>query len=244
MRIKATIEYDGSAFSGWQAQDGLQTIEGELETALYRITNQNIIVYGSGRTDAGVSAINQVAHFDFDKEMPPEKIAFAMNMYLPKQIRVKKTEKVDDNFHARYSVKTKTYQYKMYASNIESPLRNSTHLQVWPNLDFDSMIDCAKYFVGTHDFKAFCQENPQLTTTVRTITHCKITKNDDELTIIVAGNGFLHNMVRIICGTILKVGQRKINKDSIPEIISSKDRTRAGETLPAKGLTLLRVDYE
>ena len=244
MRIKATIEYDGSAFCGWQAQEGLRTIEGELESALKKITVQNIVVFGSGRTDAGVSAKNQVAHFDFDKELPPTKIAYAMNMYLPPEIRVKKTERVCNDFHARYDVKSKTYCYKMYASSIESPLRDATHLQVWPNLDFDAMIECTKHFVGTHDFKAFCQENPQLSTTVRTITHCEMTKIDDEITITVTGSGFLHNMVRIICGTILKVGQRKLDKDSIPDIIASRDRARAGQTLPAKGLTLDHVDYE
>ncbi len=244
MRIKAIIEYDGAQFCGWQAQDGLQTIEGELELALQKITGQNIVVFGSGRTDAGVSAKNQVAHFDFDKTISPEKIAYAMNMYLPREIRVKKTEQVCDNFHARYDAKTKTYCYKMYASSIESPLREDTHLQVWPNLDFDAMIDCTKYFVGTYDFKAFCQENLQLSTTVRTLTQCTMTKIDDEITITITGNGFLHNMVRIICGTILKVGQRKLDKDSIPNIIASKDRSRAGETLPAKGLTLECVEYE
>lgn len=244
MRIKATIEYNGSAFCGWQAQEGLQTIEGELELALQKITGQKTLVFGSGRTDAGVSAKNQVAHFDFEKDMPPERIAYAMNMYLPKEIRVKKTEQASSDFHARYDVKSKTYRYKMYASSIESPLRDATHLQVWPNLDFDAMIECTKYFVGTHDFKAFCQENPQLTTTIRTITECNMTKIDDEITITISGSGFLHNMVRIICGTILKVGQRKLDKDSIPEIIASKDRARAGQTLPAKALTLCNVDYD
>lgn len=243
MRIKITIEYDGKDYCGWQAQGGLRTIEGELENALQKVTQQRIVVFGSGRTDAGVSAKNQVAHFDIDTGMEPQKIAYAMNMYLPKDIRVKKSERVRDDFHARYDVKSKTYSYKMYASDIESPLRDATHLKVWPNLDFDAMLACTQSFVGTHDFKAFCQENPQLSTTVRTITECKMIKNNDELVIYVSGNGFLHNMVRIICGTILKVGQRKIDKAQISDIIKSMNRGCAGETLPAKGLTLERVEY-
>lgn len=243
MRIKITIEYDGRAYCGWQAQDGLKTIEGELERALKIVFGKDILVYGSGRTDAGVSAKNQVAHFDVETNIAAEKIAYALNMYLPSNIRVKKSAQVCDEFHARYDVKTKTYSYKMYASAISSPLRDATHLQVWPNLDFAAMEACTQAFVGTHDFKAFCQENPQLSTTVRTVTECKMIKNDDEIVIFVSGNGFLHNMVRIICGTILKVGQRKINSNDIPNIIESLDRARAGETLPAKALTLESVEY-
>jgi len=243
MRIKIIVEYDGRDYNGWQAQDGLKTIEGELERALFDLTNKYIVVFGSGRTDAGVSAKNQVAHFDIDTKITPNKLKMALNMRLPETIRIKEAEVVSDDFHARFSAKRKTYSYHMYASSVESPLRRNTHLQVWPNLDFDSMFKACEYFVGTHDFKAFCQDNPQVTNTVRTIYSCQMTKIDDDLKITICGDGFLHNMVRIICGTILKIGQRKINLEDLPNIIESRERKRAGQTLSAVGLTLENVEY-
>ena len=243
MRIKIIVEYDGKDYNGWQAQDGLKTIEGELERALFDLTKQNIVVFGSGRTDAGVSAKNQVAHFDIDTKITPYKLKMALNMRLPDTIRIKDAEAVSEDFHARFCAKKKTYSYCMYASSVESPLRRYTHLQVWPNLDFESMLKACEYFIGTHDFKAFCQDNPQVTNTVRTIYSCQMTKIEDDITITICGDGFLHNMVRIICGTILKIGQMKIKLEDLPNIIESRERKRAGQTLSAVGLKLLNVEY-
>ena len=244
MRFKIIIEYDGKDFNGWQEQEGCSTIQGELSNALKNLFNEKIEVYGSGRTDAGVSAKNQVAHFDIETNLKPYNIMMALNRRLPETIRIKNLTLVDNLFHSRYSTKRKTYSYHMYASKAESPLRRNTHLQVWPNLDFDSMFKACECFVGTHDFKGFCHDNPQIISTVRTIYSCKMTKIDDDITITICGNGFLHNMVRIICGTILKVGQRKIKVEDLPDIIKSGDRKRAGQTLSAIGLLLESVEYD
>ena len=243
MRYKIIIEYDGRNYNGWQEQQGYKTIQGELHLAFQKLFNQNIYVYGSGRTDAGVSAKNQVGHFDLETNLKPYNIMMAINRNLPETIRIKCIEEVDNSFHCRYNTKRKTYSYHMYASSVESPLRRNTHLQVWPNLDFESMAKACKYFEGTYDFQGFCQDNPQITSTIRTIHSCNMIKIDDDITITICGDGFLHNMVRIICGTILKVGQRKIKLKDLESIILSKDRKRAGQTLPAVGLVLENVEY-
>ncbi len=243
MRIKAVIEYDGGNYAGWQEQFGKSTIQGELQRALLDLTGQNIILHASGRTDAGVSAKNQVVHFDIDTNLKMYNLMMALNMRLPDDIRIKKMEQVSADFHARYSAKKKIYTYRMYASSIESPLRRKTHLQVWPNLDFNLMQEACRYFVGTHDFIGFSHQNPQIVSTIRTIYSCEMLKRDDDIIIKICGNGFLHNMVRIICGTILKVGQRKIKLSDLPDIINSKDRKRAGQTLPAFALTLENIEY-
>ena len=243
MRFKFVCEYDGREFSGWQEQSNCRTIQGEIMNALENLFNMKIVAFGSGRTDAGVSAKNQVGHFDVITNLRPYNIMMALNRRLPETIRIKSIEQVDENFHCRYNTKKKTYSYHMYASSVESPLRRFTHLQVWPNLDFKSMNEACKYFEGTHDFKGFCQDNPQIVSTIRTIYSCKMTKVDDDITITICGDGFLHNMVRIICGTILKVGQRKIRLDDIESIIDSGDRRRAGQTLSAIGLVLESVEY-
>lgn len=243
MRFKMIIEYDGANYCGWQEQEGLPTIQGKISNAFKKFNGQNIIVVGSGRTDAGVSAKSQVAHFDLETNLSTYNLKMALNRNLPDDIRIKDIQPTKDDFHARFDAKRKTYSYRMYANAVESPLRRKTHLQVWHNLDFDSMQKACSYFVGTHDFKGFCQDNPQITNTIRTIFDCKMTKIDDDITITITGDGFLHNMVRIICGTILKIGQRKIKLADLPSIIESKDRQRAGQTLGAVGLTLESVEY-
>ena len=243
MRYKMTIEYDGTNYCGWQEQEGLATVQGEIQKALFELTKENIIITASGRTDAGVSAKNQVAHFDLQTKLTPYNLKMALNRHLADDIRIKDIQPTNDDFHARFDAKRKTYSYKMYASGVESPLRRKTHLKVWPNLDFDSMQKACAHFVGSHDFKGFCQENPQITNTIRTIFDCKMTKIDDDITITITGDGFLHNMVRIICGTILKIGQRKIKLEDLPNIIKSKNRQLAGYTLSAVGLTLESVEY-
>ncbi len=243
MRVKITLEYDGLNFNGWQEQEGKRTIQGELHKALYDLTKQRIIVHGSGRTDAGVSAKNQVAHFDIETKLSIKRLIMALNMRLPDEIRIKMAEIVDESFHSRYSTKKKTYTYHMYASSIESPLRRFSHYQVWPNLDFEAMKKACKYFVGTYDFKGFSHNNPQIISTIRTIYQCEMDMIGDDIKITICGDGFLHNMVRIICGTILKVGQRKIAVGDLEEIIRSGNRKRAGQTLPAFALVLENVEY-
>ena len=242
-RIKITIEYNGLNYVGWQKQDGLKSIQQEIETALARVLQEEVEIFGSGRTDAGVNALGQVAHFDTNSEIDIKKIKFATNFYLPEDIKIVDIEEVNSDFHARFSAKQKTYIYKMYFADFVSPLLNPTHLKLWHNIDYKSMIEACKHFIGTHDFIGFCEINPQVTNTIRTIHDCHIQKQDNCLIFSITGTAFLHKMVRIIVGTLIKVGQRKIKGSDILNIINSKDRQKAGATAPAYALTLKEVKY-
>jgi len=242
-RIKITIEYNGKNYVGWQKQDGLSSIQGKIEEALEKALQEKIEIVGSGRTDAGVNALGQVAHFDTNSDLEPNKIKFATNFYLPEDIKIVDAEIASDDFHARFSAKQKTYVYKMYFADFESPLLKNTHLKLWHNIDYQSMIDACKHFIGTHDFVGFCEINPQVTNTIRTIYDCHIEKQENCLIFSITGTAFLHKMVRIIVGTIIKVGERKIKESDLPEIINSKIRQKAGHTAPAFALTLKKVEY-
>lgn len=243
-RYKITIEYDGTDFVGWQKQQGLRSVQEEIEIALQKTTKQEIEIFGSGRTDAGVSALGQVAHFDYDGNLAMSKLKHAMNFYLPPDVKIVDIELVANDFHARHSAKRKTYIYKMYFADYESPLLERTHTKLWHNIDIQKMQDSCKYFIGTHNFAGFCEFNPQVYSTVRTIYDCSLSQNGNELIFSITGNAFLHKMVRIIVGTIIKVGQHKIKVEDLPQILDSLDRTKAGQTAVAKGLVLLKVDYE
>lgn len=244
MRVAITIEYNGARYVGWQKQNGLLSIQEEVEKALYKALNQEIEIVASGRTDAGVNAMGQVAHFDIETDMPLKKIKNATNFYLPPDIKIKDICLKDNDFHSRHSAKKKTYIYKMYFDDYASPLLDSTHLKLWHNIDVESMKLACKEFIGTYDCFGLCEYNPQVRNTVRTIYDCGLMQNGRELIFTITGNAFLHKMVRIIVGTIIKVGQGKIAVGDIKNIINSKQRSRAGQTAPAYALTLKEVLYE
>lgn len=243
-RYKITLCYDGGEYYGFQRQsDGLPTIQSKLEDALSKRFQQNITVQPSGRTDAGVHAIAQVAHFDTDREFDAPSFGYSINPLLPKDIAITSCVRVDDGFHARFDAKSKTYLYKIYLSKIHSPLKRRYYHICFYDLDVAKMQAACKYFLGEHDFRAFMLADEEKQNTVRTVYSLKVEQTGDELNISVSGNGFLHNMVRIIAGTLIDVGRGRIPADSIPDIIASRKHVGTGKTLEACGLYLVEVEY-
>ncbi len=243
MRIAIVVEYDGTEYCGWQIQPNGNTVQAELERAVEKVTGKRTPVTGSGRTDAGVHALGQVAHFDTDFSIPPENFAFALNAVLPKDIKVIKSERAKDGFHARFSAKKKTYAYKFYVSDVPRPLKDRYFARVPYPLDFSAMKKAAEYFVGEHDFRCFLASNSSVKDTIRTVYSATIGKDGEDYVFTVSGNGFLYNMVRIMVGTLIKAGTGKIKAEEVGKIIESGDRSLAGATMPPQGLTLLSVEY-
>lgn len=242
--IKLTIEYDGRDFNGWQKQPNKLNIQGTIENAISQITGEQIELYASGRTDAGVHAWGQVANFKTNSNLPIEKFAIAINSKLKKSIVIKKAEDVEENFHSRYNCKKKTYKYIINNSKYGTAIYRGLEYHVSQKLDFEEMKKAIKYFEGEHDFKGFKASGTSSKSSIRIIYNAEIEKIDDKIIIELTGNGFLYNMVRIISGTILEVGLGKIKQEEIPSIIESKDRKRAGKTLPAHALYLVDVEYQ
>ena len=243
VRYKITLCYDGSEYYGFQRQQQLPTIQKSLEDALSTRFQQPITVQASGRTDAGVHAIAQVAHFDTDKVFEPSSFGYSINPLLPKDIAVTSCERVADDFHARFDAKSKTYLYKIYLSKIHAPLKRKYYHICFYDIDVDKMKSACKYFLGEHDFRAFMLADDEKQNTVRTIFSLEVEQCADEIYIRVSGNGFLHNMVRIIAGTLIDVGRGRIPAEDIPQIILSKRHVGTGKTLDACGLYLEKVCY-
>lgn len=241
--IKLIIEYDGKSFNGWQKQPTKLNIQGEIERAIGEITGEEIKLIGSGRTDAGVNALGQTANFKTNSTIPIEKIPLALNSKLKKSIVIVSAEEVDDSFHSRYNVKSKTYRYTINNSQNGSAIYRDMEYHFPIKLDVKKMKEAAKLFEGEHDFKGFKASGTSSKSSVRTIYKADVKQDGDRIYIELTGNGFLYNMVRIISGTLLDVGLGKIDVNDIPQIIDSKDRKRAGKTLPAHGLCLVKVEY-
>ena len=241
--IKLIIEYDGKGFNGWQKQPDRLNIQGEIEKAIEEITGEKVDLTASGRTDAGVHSLGQTANFKTDSKIPTEKFAKAINSRLKKSIVIKSAEEVDEKFHSRYSVKSKTYRYIINNSENGTAIYRGLEYHVPMKLDYEKMNEAMKYFIGEHDFKAFKASGTSSKSSVRKILDGSVRKEGERVIIEVTGTGFLYNMVRIISGTLLDVGLGKIKPEDIPSIIESKDRTKAGKTLPAHGLYLLQVNY-
>ena len=241
--IKITIEYDGKDFNGWQKQPEKLNIQGEIERAIEIITKEKVNLIGSGRTDAGVNALNQIANFKIENDIPIEKIPYALNSQLKKSIRVKKAEVVDDRFNSRYNAKKKTYIYTINNSEQGTAIYRYMQYHYPIKLDENKMNEAAKYFIGEHDFKAFKASGTSSKSSVRTIYEAKVIREGELIKIILTGNGFLYNMVRIIAGTLVEVGEGKINPEDVKNIIDSRDRKNAGRTLPPTGLCLYNVEY-
>ena len=241
--IKITIEYDGKDFNGWQKQPEKLNIQGEIERAIEIITKEKVNLIGSGRTDAGVNALNQIANFKIENDISIEKIPYALNSQLKKSIRVKKAEVVDDRFNSRYNAKKKTYIYTINNSEQGTAIYRYMQYHYPIKLDENKMNEAAKYFIGEHDFKAFKASGTSSKSSVRTIYEAKVVREGELIKIILTGNGFLYNMVRIIAGTLVEVGEGKINPEDVKNIIDSRDRKNAGRTLPPTGLCLYNVEY-
>ncbi len=243
-RFLITIQYDGKNYFGFQIQENEQkTIQQVIEDTMNGLFNEKIEIFASGRTDAGVSALAQTAHFDSETTIPAEKIPFALNERLPNDIKIIDCVEVDKDFHARFNVKKKTYVYSTYFSKHLLPLfdEKSFWLKKCPSVKL--MKECAKILEGKHNFKGFMSSGGQAKTFERIIYYIDIQQKDNLITFEVCGNGFLYNMVRIIVGTLLEVGLKKKTIEDVKNILSSGDRTKAGFLVPAKALMLKSVKY-
>ena len=241
--IKLTIEYDGREFNGWQKQPNKLNIQGSIERAIEEITGEKIDLNASGRTDAGVHALGQVANFKTDSNLPIDKFPIAINSKLKKSIRILNAEEVDDRFHSRLTCKRKTYRYVINNTTIGSAIYRYLETHIPQKLDVNEMSKAVKYFEGEHDFRAFKASGTSSKSSVRTIYEAKVYKIDEKIYIELTGNGFLYNMVRIIAGTLVDVGLGKIKVTDIPDIITQGKRELAGKTLPPNGLYLVKVEY-
>lgn len=268
-RIMLTVAYDGTNYHGWQLQDNGDTIEEELIRAIERVTGvcgDAVTLIGGSRTDAGVHALCNVAVFDTESRIPGEKFSYALNAHLPEDIRVVKSEEVAADFHPRKMDTVKTYEYRIYNAEFPLPTKRLYSHFSYTVYDIEKMRQAAKYIEGEHDFTSFCTVGAQVDSKVRTVYSCEVItegnvgKNAEENTeqksrqnagkkpgqdiiIRVAGNGFLYNMVRIIAGTLMEVGRGQIDANDIPAIIDAKDRSKAGPTAPACGLTLVKYEF-
>ena len=242
-RIKLTIAYDGTNYCGWQIQPNGITIEEILNKALSKMTGEEVFVIGASRTDSGEHALGNVAVFDTETTIPTDKIAIALNQRLPEDIVITKSEEVPLDFHPRYCNCSKTYEYHIINTRIPIPTKRLTNYFVSYVLDIDKMRQAASYLVGEHDFVSFCNVRTDVENTVRTITALDIITNENEITIRITGNGFLYNMVRIIVGTLIRVGRGFYEPEKVKEILEAKDRKAAGVTAPAHGLMLVEIKY-
>ena len=243
-RVRMVVSYDGTAYRGWQLQSNGITIEEVLNRELTALLKEPISVIGASRTDSGVHARGNIAVFDKENRMPADKICFALNQRLPEDIRVQRSEEVPADWHPRKANCTKTYEYKVLNRKISMPLERLYAHFCYFNLDLDKMREAAAYLVGEHDFKSFCTVRTQAEETVRTIYSLDITKQEDMITIRISGSGFLYNMVRIIAGTLLEVGMGAYPPEHMEEILDARDRQAAGRTAPARGLTLVSMEYQ
>lgn len=243
-RLKCTISYDGTNFAGFQRQPNERTVQGEIEKALKKLhRGEEITIHASGRTDTHVHACGQVFHFDTSLSIPDDRWARALGADLPKDIYILNSCTVDEQFHSRHSAIRKEYRYRILRSKEEDVFRrNFTYHYPYP-LNLDEMKKAANFMLGTHDFTSFSSAKTNIAHKVRTIEAIEIKQVEDELIIRVVGDGFLRNMVRILVGTLLKVGNGKISSEDIPAIIEAKSRNRAGQTTPGHGLYLWKVEY-
>ena len=242
---KLTIQYEGTRYKGWQEQKTTDaTIQGRIQRVLERMSGEEIDLQGSGRTDAGVHAKAQIAHFHMKALGDTEQIKDYLNTYLPEDIAVKKVELVDERFHSRLNAKSKTYEYRIYKGAKPDVFERRYVVPIEETLDVEEMKRAAAYLEGTHDFNAFCGNRRMKKSTVRTIFQIEIRETEEEIRLRFTGSGFLQNMVRILTGTLVEVGRRERNAEDMKEILESRDRQKAGRLMPAKGLTLIEVVYK
>lgn len=242
--FKFILQYEGSRYQGWQKQESTEnTIQGKLEKLLSLMCGEKVEVQGSGRTDAGVHALGQVANAHMNTNKTAEEIRDYMNAYLPEDIGVLQVEEVPERFHSRLNAKGKTYCYQIINGKVPQVfLRRYAHVVEEP-LDVEAMKKAAGYFVGTHDFKAFTSAKKGKKSTVRTITDISFETEGSVIKIVYSGDGFLYHMVRILTGTLLEAGMGKRTAENAADVLAGQDRSKAGALVPAKGLTLVEVRY-
>jgi tRNA pseudouridine38-40 synthase len=243
LRIALKIEYEGTNYCGWQRQDNGDSIQQRVEDALFGLTGRLVRLHGEGRTDAGVHALGQVAHFDIECGIPPDRFAYALNAGLPRDISVTESREAAPDFHARFSAKGKYYRYAIYDHPHRPALYGNFCMHVPQRLDAGAMRRGADCLPGRHDFVSFCAAGSGARDTVRSVTSVKITRQAPFLYIDLQGEGFLYNMVRIIAGTLVDVGLGRAPAGYLKEALEAGDRSAAGATAPACGLTLVKVLY-
>ena len=244
MTYKLTIAYDGTNYHGWQRQKNGITVQEVLENVLCDVFGKEITVTGCSRTDAGVHAKIYVCSFIGESTIPPDKMPFVLNTMLPPDIRAYECETVHDGFNARFETVTKAYEYKIVNRSFQDPLLRNFAWHYPVSLDVKKMKKAAEIIKGKHDFASFCAAGSSVKTTVRNLTELSVRKDGDIITVRAAADGFLYNMVRIIVGTLVYVGNGKLNEDDIKELIEKKDRRLMGITAPPQGLALVEVNYE
>lgn len=243
-RIKCIIAYDGTLFNGYQVQPNQRTVQTDIENVLTRMhKGKPIRIHASGRTDTGVHAVGQVIHFDSEFTLEAEQWKRALNAQLPKDIYIKSVELVEPDFHARFDVVQKEYRYVIWNEKDENVFSRSQHYFFPFELNIEKMQEALQLLMGTHDFSSFCASNTDVKDKVRTIYKGTITKENNGIVIALVGNGFLYNMVRIIVGTLIEIGQGKREILSLKNALNARDRSTAGKTAPANGLFLWKVDY-
>lgn len=243
-RIQLIIEYDGTRYAGWQRQENALAVQQVIEERLRRLTGEQIVLHGASRTDAGVHALGQSAHFDTACAIPADKFCFALNTMLPPDVRIRASRQVPETFHARFSTKGKRYRYLLHVHPHAGALNRLTHAHVIYPLDEALMHREARSLVGTHDFAAFAASGSVVRDTVRTIYRADVKRDDTQIELTVEGNGFLYNMVRIIAGTLIGVGSGKLEPGAFDRAIQTGNRLDLGVTAPAHGLTLMEVFYD
>lgn len=242
-RVMLVVAYDGTNYCGWQIQANGITVQEELNRCLSKLLKEPIQTVGASRTDAGVHALGNVAVFDTAARMPAEKISYALNTYLPEDIRIQYSAEVAADFHPRYCESEKTYEYRILNRRFPLPTQRLYTYFYHYKLDVEKMREGASFLVGRHDFASFCGANAQVKSTVRKVTGIDIEKKDDVITIQVRGRGFLYNMVRIIAGTLIEIGNEQYPPEKMGEILRACDRQQAGPTAPACGLTLKEIKF-
>ncbi len=243
-RVLLTVSYDGTGYSGWQRQENAMSVQQRLEEALFKALGVKTAVTGASRTDAGVHALCQAAHFDTNSTIPDEKFSFVLNNLLPYDIRVTGARPVPPDFHARFSCLGKTYTYRMHNAPHASALYRNMTAHVPVHLDEVVMDEAVQQVLGTHDFAAFAAAGGSAKTTVRTITGANVTRHGEQVSLIVSGNAFLYNMVRILAGTLIEIGQGNLSPQVLMQALETGNRLLLGPTAPPHGLELTRVEYD
>lgn len=244
-RIKLTIAYDGTDYCGWQIQPNGITVEEVLNKKLKKLTGEDIHVIGASRTDSGVHALGNVAVFDTESSIPAERMAYALNQRLPDDIVIVSSKEVPLDWHPRYQDEIlKTYEYHIYNAPVQNPLKRRFSTFVSFPMDVGKMREGAAYLLGEHDFVSFCNVRTSVEDTVRTVKELMIEQEGPDITIRITGNGFLYHMVRIIAGTLIRVGRGFYEPAKVKEILEARERTQAGVTAPPEGLTLVCIEYD
>lgn len=244
-RVRLVVAYDGTNYCGWQIQPNGITIEEVLNREISRLTREEIRIIGASRTDSGVHALGNVAVFDTASSIPPERMAYALNQRLPGDIVIVRSDEAASDWHPRYQDEiAKTYEYHIYNAPMPNPLKRNYSAFVSFPMDAEKMRKGAEYLVGEHDFVSFCNIRANVSDTVRTVHSITVVQNGPDIVLRITGNGFLYHMVRIIAGTLIRVGRGFYAPEKVKEILEEKKRTAAGVTAPASGLVLVGIDYK